>query len=249
LPQNSPPNELSFDLAVTSDEFDNGIFEEEERNQDDDEISLGSEDEDGDLECDVEGEENIEDEGVAWEPSDIGDEDEGVLYGSSSRPYNDDEGFHTYTRNALRLLKQVDVDLPSVPNAKDIRRTHKAVCNSAFVPWEGNNESENLQIERGMIFDTLQELQFFLADYIVRYHRPFIIVHSDKNLRYDIMCKQGCLWRVWSRLVKNTRKWKITRVVQPHICSSVKPKQVHAQCTARYLDCCILVIVRADSDI
>jgi hypothetical protein len=54
-------------LTVAADEFDNGIFEEEEPNQDDDEISLGSEDEDGDLECDVEGKENIEDEGVAWD--------------------------------------------------------------------------------------------------------------------------------------------------------------------------------------
>jgi hypothetical protein len=60
--------------------------------------------------------------------------------------------------NELQLLKQVDVNLPSVPNAKDISRTHRAVCNFAFVSWEGNNESENPQIEKGMIFDTLQEL-------------------------------------------------------------------------------------------
>jgi hypothetical protein len=228
---NSPQNESSFDLAVAADDFDNSIFEDEECNQDDDEISLGSEDGDGDLECDVEGEENIEDEGISWEPSDTGDEDENVLYGSPSRPHNDDEGFHSYTWNELRLLKQVDVDLPSVPNAKDISRTHKAVCNSAFVPWEGNNKSENLQIERGMVFDTLQELQFFLADYAIRYHRPFTVVHSDKNLRYDIMCKQGCRWRVWSRVTKNTGKWRITRVLQPHTCSLAKPKKLHAQCT------------------
>jgi hypothetical protein len=119
---------------------------------------LGSEDEDGDLECDVEGEVNVEDGGVAWEPSDIGGEDGDVLYSSPSRPHNDDEAFHSYMQNEVRLLKQVDVDLPSVPNAKDISKTHKAVCTSAFVPWEGNNESENPQIERGMIFDTFQEL-------------------------------------------------------------------------------------------
>jgi hypothetical protein len=201
------------------------------------------------LECDVEGEVNVEGAGVAWEPSDIGDEENDVLYGSPSRPYNDDEAFHFYTRNELRLLKQVDVDLSLVPNAKNISKTHKAVCTSAFVPWEGNNESENLQIERGMIFDTLQELQYLLADYTVRYHKSFTVVHSDKILSYYIMCKQGCLWRVWSRMVKNTGKWKITRVVQPHTCSSAKPKQVHAQCTTRYLGCRILGIVHADSDI
>jgi hypothetical protein len=65
-------NAPSFDLAVAADQFDSGVFEEDELNQDDDEISLGSEDEDdgASLECDVEG------EGVAREASDIGPEDE-----------------------------------------------------------------------------------------------------------------------------------------------------------------------------
>jgi hypothetical protein len=179
---NSPQNEHSFDLAVAADNFDNDVFEDEERNQDDDEISLGSENKDGDLECDVEGEVDVEDGGVAWEPSDIGDEDGDVLYGSPFRPHNDDEAFHSYTRNELRLLKQVDVDLPSVPNAKNISKTHKAVCTSAFVPWEGNNESENLQIERVMIFDTLQEFQYFLR----RIMQSDIIGHSLLFIRIRI---------------------------------------------------------------
>jgi hypothetical protein len=136
---NSPQNKPSFDLAIAVDDFDNSIFEDEERNQDNDEISLGSEDEDGDFECDVQGEENIEDDGVPWEPSDIGGEDGDVLYGSPSIPNHEDAAFHSYTRDELRLLKQVDVDLPSLPNAKDISRTHKAICNSAFVPWDGNH--------------------------------------------------------------------------------------------------------------
>ncbi|RLN17006.1 hypothetical protein C2845_PM02G37720 [Panicum miliaceum] len=122
---NSPRNKLSFDLAVAAHDFDNGTFEDEERNQDDDEISLGSEDEDGDFKCDVPGEENVDDDGVAWEPSDIGDED-GDVYGSPSRPHYEDAAFHSYTRDALWLLKQVDVDLPSVPNAKDMS------CDSMF---------------------------------------------------------------------------------------------------------------------
>ncbi|RLM84534.1 hypothetical protein C2845_PM04G14620 [Panicum miliaceum] len=109
---NSPQNKPSFDLAVAADDFDNGIFEDEERNQDDDKISLGSEDEDGDFECDVQGEENVKDDGVPWEPSDIGGEDGDVLYGSPSFPHHEDAAFHSYTRDELRLLKQVDVDLP-----------------------------------------------------------------------------------------------------------------------------------------
>ena len=148
----------------------------------------------------------------------------------------------------MRLLKQVDVHLPSVSNDKDISREDNAICNSTFISWEGQNESEDLQIQKGMMFDTLQELQFFMADYAVKFHRPFTVVHSDKNLRYDVMCKQGCLWRVWSRRVQSTGQWRVSRVVQPYTCSSSKPKQVHAQCTAKYLGRRILGIVRADRD-
>ena len=119
----------------------------------------------------------------------------------------------------MRLLKQANVHLPSVPNGKDISRADKAVCNSAFISWEGQNESEDPQIHKGMIFDTLQELQFFMAEYAVKFYRLFTVVHSDKNLRYDVMCKQGCLWRVWSRHVWSTGKWRVSRVVQSHTCS------------------------------
>jgi hypothetical protein len=119
----------------------------------------------------------------------------------------------------VHLLKQVDVHLPLVPNAKDISRAHKAICSFAFISWEGQNESDHLQIHKGMIFDNLPELQFIMADYGVKFHRPFTIVHLDKNLRYDVMCKQGCLWRVWSRRVWSTGKWRVSRVVQPHTCS------------------------------
>ena len=99
-----------------------------------------------------------------------------------------------------------------------------------------------------MKFNSLPELQFFLADYAVRHHRPFYVVHSDKRVRYDVLCKQGCLWGVWARIVSGTGQWKITNVKQPHTCASSKPKQVHAHCTARYLSHRILGIVQKDSD-
>ena len=108
-------------------------------------------------------------------------EDDDVIYGCPSRPRTDDDGLFSYTLNEMNLLKQVDIYFPSVPNAKDISRADKAVCNYAFISWEGQNESENLQIHKGMMFDTLQELQFFMADYAVKFHKLFYVVHSDKN--------------------------------------------------------------------
>ena len=57
---------------------------------------------------------------------------------------------------------------------------------------------------KGMKFNSLPELQFFLADYAVRHHRPFNVVHSDKRVRYDVLCKHGCLSGVWARIVRGT---------------------------------------------
>ncbi|CAO2198854.1 unnamed protein product [Urochloa humidicola] len=106
----------------------------------------------------------------------------------------------------------------------------------------------NPAIKKGMKFSSLEELKFFLADYAVRVFRPFTVIHSDRNLRYDVICKQGCMWRVWSRRVRRSEQWKITRVGPEHTCRSAVVKQQHAQCTAKYLARRILGIVMTDND-
>uniref|UniRef100_K3YEK8 Uncharacterized protein n=1 Tax=Setaria italica TaxID=4555 RepID=K3YEK8_SETIT len=142
-----------------------------------------------------------------------------------------DECF-SYTQNELQLLKEHDVELPPVPNDKDISMVHKAICESSMA----------------MKFNSLEELKFFLVDYAVRLHRPFSVVHSNKNLRYNVMCKQGCHWRVWSRVISSTGQWRISNVVQLHTCRSSQPKRVHVQCTIKYLGWRILGIIRKDSE-
>lgn len=137
-----------------------------------------------------------------------------------------DECF-SYTQNELRLLKEHDAELPSVSNDKDISTVHKAICESSTVNSKGIPFSESPVIKKGMKFKSLEELKFFLADYVVRLHRPFSVVHSDKNLRYNVMCKQRCHWCVWSRLISSIGQWRISNVVQPHTCRSSQPKRVH----------------------
>uniref|UniRef100_K3ZBZ3 SWIM-type domain-containing protein n=1 Tax=Setaria italica TaxID=4555 RepID=K3ZBZ3_SETIT len=121
---------------------------------------------------------------------------------------------------------------------EDISMVHKAICESSMVNAEGTSVGESPVIKKGMKFNSLEELKFFLADYAVRLHRPFSVVHSDKNLRYNVMCKQGCHWRVWSRLISSTGQWRISNV----------PKREHVQCTAKYLGWRILGIIRKDSE-
>lgn len=156
--------------------------------------------------------------------------------------------YFSYTHNKLRLLKECDVKLPFVPNAKDISMVHKAICESTMVNFEGIPFSKSPVIKKRMKFNSLEKLKFFLVDYAVRLHRSFSVVHSNKNLRYDVMCKQGCLWHVWSWIIRSTRQWRISKVVQPYTCHSSQPKGVHSQCTAKYLGQGILRIVRVDSE-
>uniref|UniRef100_K3XQZ9 SWIM-type domain-containing protein n=1 Tax=Setaria italica TaxID=4555 RepID=K3XQZ9_SETIT len=135
-----------------------------------------------------------------------------------------------------------------VVGVEDISMVHKAICESSMVNAEGTSIGQSPVIKKGMKFNSLEELKFFLADYAVRLHRPFSVVHSDKNLRYNVMCKQGCHWRVWSRLISSTGQWRISIVVQPHTCRSSQPKREHVQCTAKYLGRRILGIIRKDSE-
>uniref|UniRef100_K3YED6 SWIM-type domain-containing protein n=1 Tax=Setaria italica TaxID=4555 RepID=K3YED6_SETIT len=121
-----------------------------------------------------------------------------------------------------------------VVGVEDISMVHKAICESSMVNAEGTSVGESPVIKKGMKFNSLEELKFFLVDYAVRLHRPFSVVHSDKNLRYNVMCKQGCHWRVWCRLISSTGQWRISNVVQPH--------------TSKYLGWRILGIIRKDSE-
>uniref|UniRef100_K3Z2Z6 MULE transposase domain-containing protein n=1 Tax=Setaria italica TaxID=4555 RepID=K3Z2Z6_SETIT len=141
-----------------------------------------------------------------------------------------------------------ELEEDGVVGVEDISMVHKAICESSMVNAEGTSIGESPVIKKGMKFNSLEELKFFLADYAVRLHRPFSVVHSDKNLRYNVMCKQGCHWRVWSRLISSTGQWRISNVVQPHTCRSSQPKREHVQCTAKYLGWRILGIIRKDSE-
>uniref|UniRef100_K4AI81 SWIM-type domain-containing protein n=1 Tax=Setaria italica TaxID=4555 RepID=K4AI81_SETIT len=110
-------------------------------------------------------------------------DDDNVFMGSKNSEFKEDG------------VVERDVELPSVPNDKDISMVHKAICESSMVNSEGMPFGESPVIKKGMKFNSLEKLKVFLADYAVRLHRPFSVVHSDKNLRYNVMCKQGCHWR------------------------------------------------------
>uniref|UniRef100_K4AJ02 Transposase MuDR plant domain-containing protein n=1 Tax=Setaria italica TaxID=4555 RepID=K4AJ02_SETIT len=103
------------------------------------------------------------------------------------------------------------------------------------IPTPMTQPTPVLFIEKGMRFDSLEELKFFLRDYSVRHHRPYNVVHSSAKMRYTVCCQHGCEWKVWARPLPDDRqKWRITR---------------HSQCMACYIARRIAALLHAGPDI
>jgi hypothetical protein len=204
---------------------------------DEDDFTLGLSTPDDVLEDEYRSEPSSEDESDCCEggfPDAIGVPADGSL----RMEYNDVE---------LRQLKAVHVEVPSVPNFMDISMVDQEICDIglSLLADEVPN-SEEVEIKKGMVFDMLEHLKYFLMDYVVRFHRPYYVSHSDKNKRYTVLCKNGCGWGLWAWRQKK-EKWKIHNVRQPHTCRSSKLKDVHAQNTACYLGRRLVGMVRADT--
>jgi hypothetical protein len=153
-----------------------------------------------------------------------------------------------YNDVELRQLKAIHVEVPSVPNFMNISLIDQAICDTSLsLLADEVPDSEEVEIKKGMVLDTLEHLKYFLMGYAVRFHRPYYMSHFDKNKRYTILCKNGCQWGLWAQRQRN-EKWKIRNVRQPHMGRSLKPKGVRTQNIACYLGHRLVGTVRADSD-
>ncbi|CAN6164983.1 unnamed protein product [Urochloa humidicola] len=135
---NQQPDDSSlFDSFRLVDDFDPEVFEQEEE-VDDDDISLGSEGE----EYDSDGHEEDVEINAGPGNEDVGGHfDETEEYGSpiaeARQPtvHRHEENRLPYTAREIALMKEVDVEIPAVPNDKDISMCHKAVCNFQLPTW------------------------------------------------------------------------------------------------------------------
>ena len=77
-----------------------------------------------------------------------------------------------------------------------------------FNDAQPKNEDENAHLKKGIKFGSLVDFKIWLCDYAIRNHRPFVVGHSNQNVRYAVKCdKEGCPWRVRGRKIKETRQW------------------------------------------
>ena len=73
--------------------------------------------------------------------------------------------------------------------------------------------------------------------------------YSDKELRYHVICKNGCMWRLNAQKRQSDGKWRISKVVEPHTCLTNRGKENHQQLTARYPAHRILGLIDDNNDI
>ena len=158
----------------------------------------------------------------------------------------------SYTSAELRQLREAGLPFTGVPNYMDVSMSHMAVCDTGLqICKESLYNHENLILRKGMLFNTMSEMKLFLQDYAVYHHRPYTVRHSDKEVKFQIVCKVGfpCTWKLNARKRSSDGKWKVTSVEQPHRCQTNKGKRYHPQLTARYLARRILGLVDADNDV
>jgi hypothetical protein len=109
-----------------------------------------------------------------------------------------------YTDEELRALKLKHISLQDYPNHKDVSHIGSIICDNAVVDDEGNPRIQEEVIKKGHLFDSLDAVQLFFQDYVVRHHRPYYVAKSNKDVRYIIRCQiLSCSWGVWLCRTKN----------------------------------------------
>jgi hypothetical protein len=231
-------NSEALNLTVVIDEFDANTFDEnvdtESHIEEDDETSINDSDE-----------ENVQPSVNTATDAPVGTVDEGNGQNVSSSvaaqcdvPTSSRINRSSYyTEEEVMAVKVKLINLQDNPNNKDISHIESTICDSAIVDGEGNPRVGEEVIKMGQLFESLDAVKFFFHDYIVRHHRPYYVVKSNKDIRY-IMRYQilSCGWGVWlCRTSNEIHQSKVSRVKQPHTCATSEVRHVHSQCMTKYL--------------
>jgi hypothetical protein len=95
-------------------------------------------------------------------------------------------------------LKLKYINLQEYPNHKDLSQIGLAVCDSEEVDDKGNQRVREEVIKKGQLFESPDAVKFFFQYYTIRYHQPFYVVKSNKDVRCIIRCQiLSCSWGVW----------------------------------------------------
>jgi hypothetical protein len=93
---------------------------------------------------------------------------------------------------------------------------------------EALDNVDSIEIKVGLLFKDLPTLRRWLHEYSVNHKTPFKVRHSNAQCRYAVVREVSeCNWRVCARRQKETRKFKITKIVGPHTCAQTELSSKH----------------------
>jgi hypothetical protein len=119
-------------------------------------------------------------------------------------------------RDKALLQRALAEHAPEMLDYQDLSQAHRVVANGIrFDDSVSLINHDNANKWKGIIFNTMEAMEIWLAEYAVFHHRLFMVKHSDENKRYIITYRRGCPWTVHARKGKDG-SWRITSVVQPH---------------------------------
>jgi len=152
------------------------------------------------------------------------------------------------------LIRQVYPDIdPEVPEFSDVRNLDKTYAEGReadLLECREHGDDEVLEIKKGIVFRNLPTLRRWLQEYSVKRKRNFRVKHSYVQRCYIVVCdKTNCNWRVCARKQKVTEKFKITKVVGPHICAEEKLEQRHRQLTSTLIAVRLCSILKVQPNI
>jgi hypothetical protein len=80
-----------------------------------------------------------------------------------------------------------------IPDYRDLSQEHRVVVDGLgfddSVPVINNG---NVIILKDIIFETIEAMKIWLAEYAVFHHRPIMVKHFDDNRCYILTCHHGC---------------------------------------------------------
>ncbi|XP_020151004.1 uncharacterized protein [Aegilops tauschii subsp. strangulata] len=134
-----------------------------------------------------------------------------------------------FTTQEKQIFKKVTGKERGVPLFRDLNLADKAIVDGGMrlglveptaCPKVGDPrpkiEDEKAYLKKGVKFECLQEFTFWLSDYAIRNHRPFVVGQSKQSVCYTVKCdKEGCPWKKKNH---ETRQWVLKSCVATHEC-------------------------------
>jgi hypothetical protein len=149
---------------------------------------------------------------------------------------DDDRPVRELTESDIEMLRRIFLGHrdPVVHEFSDLTHSDQACAEGRKDELQEAPEAgPSVEIEKGRVFNDLPALKRWLQAFAVICKRPYKVLHSHMERRYTVVCdKERCPWRVCARKQKVSGKWKITRVVEPHACSSHDLSTKHQQLTS-----------------